>query len=103
MGMKGLLAVVAILAVPGLTACASATMTASAPDLHDACVVSFDKDGKAKRVAATTSGEPVQTIRIRNHEVRVRRVFGTRVVLRGVYATEEAEQACRASGAPNIG
>jgi hypothetical protein len=99
MGAKGLLALVAILAVPGLAACASATMTAGGPDLHDACVLEFGKDGKPKRVAAEEV--PMQTIRLNSHDVKVRRVFGTRIVLRGSDATQEP--ACSASGAPNVG
>ncbi|MCC6919435.1 MAG: hypothetical protein IT548_09535 [Alphaproteobacteria bacterium] len=88
------------LALLGLSACASATMATAGPDLRDACVLEFGTDGRPKRVQAAE--EPMQTIRIMNHDVKVRRVFGTRIVLRGRDAA--AEPACSgASAAPNIG
>ncbi len=88
------------LALLGLSACASVRMADVGPDLHDACVLEFGTDGKPKRVEAAE--EPTQTIRIMNRDVKVRRVFGTRIVLRGHAAA--SEPACSgASAAPNIG
>jgi peroxiredoxin len=77
-------------------------MTASAPDLHDACVLEFGKDGKPKRVDVRRSPPMGDTMWFQNREVRVSRVFsGTRIVLRGADAAREP--ACSASNAPNIG
>ena len=66
-----------------------------------ACSVAIlDTDGKPKRVQSAE--EPAQTIRILSHDIKVRRVFGTRIVLRGRDAA--SEPACNgASAAPNVG
>jgi len=88
------------LALLSLSACASLKMADARPDLHDACVIEFDTDGKPKRVQSAE--EPAQTIRILSHDIKVRRVFGTRIVLRGRDAA--SEPACNgASAAPNVG